>query len=515
VRLDLWAILLAAGIAVGTVAPPLAPMLVVASLVVAVAALSWRDLVPTEWRLMAILGPMFAAGGAAIALLHAATGDPLAELAAMEPGEVVLVGRIASPPEPSSFGYMADLRVEHLWYEGREILRGGGVEVFAGDLSVGVGDRVRVDGEISRPQIGDDGFDYARYLSTKRISALVEATSVMPVGEERGWIGEVHRRTDVALGYGLRPREAAVVRGMVLGDRSLMPENLETEFQRSGVTHVLAISGQHVAILAAVIYFALRLFVIPAGIRAGVTMGLIWAYILIAGAPPSAIRAGVVATFVLSAPLLGRQVSALHFMTTMLALVLAYNPELVYSTGFQLSVAAVFGILLLTNPLRSLIEHTLLRPLKKPQAQLSNLLSVSLAAQIATSPIVASTFDQVSIVGVITNLIAVPLSGPILILGLLGSLAGNILPWLAYPLNACNGFLVTILIQTARGASSLPFASVTTPGVPLLLVGMFYAGCVPPIVAERAFSSEHKSLWAALLLLWSALWLVLVSAGRL
>ena len=59
------------------------------------------------------------------------------------------------------------------------------------------------------------------------------------MGEGRGWIGRIHRRTDVALGYGLRPREAAVVRGMVLGDRSLMPEDLETAFQRSGVTHVL------------------------------------------------------------------------------------------------------------------------------------------------------------------------------------------------------------------------------------------------------------------------------------
>jgi competence protein ComEC len=116
---------------------------------------------------------------------------------------------------------------------------------------------------------------------------------------------------------------------------------------------------------------------------------------------------------------------------------------------------------------------------------------------------------------VFTNLIAVPLSGPILILGLLGSLAGNIYPLLAHPLNACNGFLVTILIQTAQGAASLPFASVTTPGVPLLLVGLFYAGCIPPIVAGRIFSSEHNSLWAALLLLWSALWLVLVSAGRI
>jgi competence protein ComEC len=166
VRLDLWAILVAAGIAVGTIAPPLAPVLLVAGLIVAIGSLLWRDLVPAEWRLMAVLAPLFVAGGVTIALLHAATPDPLAELAAMEPGEVVLIGRIASPPEKSGFGYMADLRVEHLWYQGREVLRGGGVVVFAADLSIGVGDRVRVDGKISRPQFGEDGFDYSRYLGT-------------------------------------------------------------------------------------------------------------------------------------------------------------------------------------------------------------------------------------------------------------------------------------------------------------------------------------------------------------
>jgi competence protein ComEC len=164
VRLDLWAILVAAGIAAGTVAPLLAPALIVAGSIVSIGALLWRDLVLAEWRLMAVMASLFAAGGVTIAVLYAATPDPLAELAAMEPGEVVLVGWIASPPEKSGFGYMADVRVECLWYQGREVLRGGGVELFAGDLSIGVGDRVRVDGEISRPQIGDDGFDYGRYL---------------------------------------------------------------------------------------------------------------------------------------------------------------------------------------------------------------------------------------------------------------------------------------------------------------------------------------------------------------
>jgi competence protein ComEC len=199
----------------------------------------------------------------------------------------------------------------------------------------------------------------------------------------------------------------------------------------------------------------------------------------------------------------------------MLALVLAYNPQLVYNTGFQLSVAAVFGILLLANPLKSLIESTLLRPFIAPPGQLSNLISVSLAAQIATSPIVAATFDQVSLVGVLTNLVAVPLSGPILILGLLGSLAGNILPLLAYPLNACNGFLVTILIRVAQVSSALPFASVTTPGVTPLLVTLFYAGCIPPVLAERTFATPNRPLWTALLLLWTTVWLVMVASGSM
>ncbi len=264
--------------------------------------------------------------------------------------------------------------------------------------------------------------------------------------------------------------------------------------------------------LAAVIYFALRAFPLPATVRICATLILIWLYILVAGAPPSAIRAGVVATFVLAARLFGRQVSPLHFMTTMLAAVLAYNPLLVYNTGFQLSVAAVFGILLLRKPLKSLVEGTLLRPFKKP-GPISNLLSVSLAAQIATAPIVAASFDEVSVIGALTNLVAVPLSGPILTLGLLGSIFGNVAPVLAYPLNASNGFLVTILEWVARAASAFPFAAVTTPGITPPLVGLFYLGCAPAALSEVAFPGERRALWAAVLVLWAALWLALVGVG--
>ncbi len=78
------------------------------------------------------------------------------------------------------------------------------------------------------------------------------------------------------------------------------------------MTHVLAISGQHVAVLAAMIYFVLRLLAVPTLLRNPTVLALVWLYIVVAGAPPSAIRAGVVATFVLAAPLIGRQLSPFH-----------------------------------------------------------------------------------------------------------------------------------------------------------------------------------------------------------
>lgn len=68
----------------------------------------------------------------------------------------------------------------------------------------------------------------------------------------------------------------------------------------------MAISGQHVAVLAAMIYIVLRLFAVPRILRNPITLGLVWVHIFVAGAPPSAIRAGVVETFVLAAPIFGR-----------------------------------------------------------------------------------------------------------------------------------------------------------------------------------------------------------------
>ncbi len=88
-------------------------------------------------------------------------------------------------------------------------------------------------------------------------------------------------------------------------------------------------------------------------------------------------------------------------------------------------------------------------------------------------------------------------------------------PAVAYPLNASNGFLVTILEWVARTASAAPFAAVTTPGITPPLVGLFYLGCLPAALCEPALPEGRWPFWAAVLLLWTALWLALVGVGDL
>jgi competence protein ComEC len=510
VCLDAWAVAFVVGLVSTTVVPMFAPALVLVGIVLCAGAAIWRNLVPERWRLMVLISPLFLLAGVGAAALHSSSPDPLEEVAALSPGEVSVVGKLASPPEPGGMGYGADLGVDRLYYEGREIISGGKLRMQAPNLSVGVGDEVRVSGEISAPDPSGD-FDYGRYLETQGISGLLYAQSVEPVEGGGGWIGAIHERTDSALGYGLRPDESAIVRGMVIGDRSRISEETEEDFQRSGITHILAISGMHVAVLSAAVYFLLRSLAVPLMARNPATIALVWLYVIVAGAPPSAVRAAVVATLVLAAPLLGRQISPLHFLTTMLAFVLAYNPQLVYNVGFQLSVTAVFGILLLRKLFVKMFERTLLRPFRKPNEVLSNLLAVSLAAQISTAPIIAASFGLVSVVGLATNLVAVPLAGPILALGMMGSVLGNLVPLLAYPVNAANGFLVSIVEAVASAVASLPFAAVETGGVSLVLVAIFYAGAAPAALASSILPEERWTHVSVLLVMWTALWLTLAA----
>src|SRR6201992_4387861 len=157
--------------------------------------------------------------------------------------------------------------------------------------------------------------------------------------------GEIRERAEAGLGGGMPQREAALARGFVLGDEELDPATKE-DFIRAGLSHLMAVSGENVTLLALLAMPILAMFGVPLRERLLWTVGLIAVYVPLAGSGPSIQRAGVMGAVGLLATLAGRRASRLYGLGLALAITLAIDPKVAGQVGWQLSFAAVLGILL-------------------------------------------------------------------------------------------------------------------------------------------------------------------------
>src|SRR4051812_37248307 len=153
--------------------------------------------------------------------------------------------------------------------------------------------------------------------------------------------GEIRERADAALGRGMPPREAALARGFVLGeDEEIDAETVES-FRRAGLSHLLAVSGQNVALLALLAMPVLALLGMPLRTRLVWVLGLIAVYVPLTGAGPSIQRAGVMGALSVLATLRGRRTLRLYALTVAAIVTLTIDPGVAANVGWQLSFAAV------------------------------------------------------------------------------------------------------------------------------------------------------------------------------
>ena len=197
-------------------------------------------------------------------------------------------------------------------------------------------------------------------------------------------------------------------------------------WRRPAITHLTAVSGLNVALVAGgVLVLARR--VLGAQMAVAPTLVAVWLYAVLVGAPPSALRAAAMLTVGLAAQALGRLPDPAVGLALAVAALLAWEPSLAFDLGFQLSVAATAGLVLLTPSLDQAARR-LPRWLREP-------LTVTLAAQLATLPIIVTTFQSVSVASLPANLLAAPLVVPITWLGAALSVAapvpvlGEMLAW--------------------------------------------------------------------------------------
>jgi competence protein ComEC len=321
------------------------------------------------------------------------------------------------------------------------------------------------------------------YQRRRGAAAALDAVWIDRSGRRRGGIAgaldAVRRRAEHGLDRGLPPPEAALLRGMVLGQDERLSDAVREDFQRSGLAHILAVSGQNVMLLATLVLALGALTGLALRARLVLVLALIAVYVPLAGGAPSIQRAGVMGAAGLVAALAGRPSSRWYALGLAAAATLALNPLAAGEPGWQLSFAAVVALLAIGPPLREALSRRLPGPIADAAA-------ITVAATLGTAPLMAFHFDRVSLASLPANLLAAPAVAPGMWLGMLAAAAAQVAPPLAVPFDALAAPLLAYVEGVAHAAASAPLAVAPLRlGSPAALA-LAYAAGTAALLAIRA-----------------------------
>jgi competence protein ComEC len=435
---------------------------VLAALMLPLTIVNWRN-PPFRWWNVAIL--FLALGG-----LRYAFAPQTAPLAAFNGNSLTLQGRVIAAPDVRDTRTLLRVDVAQVMQGGKVHLTDGIALVEAPRaLTVTYGDTIEATGDLITP--GEyDTFSYADYLAQQNIFSILDQARVRVVTPGDGHplqatIIQLRHTAQDAINAAMPEPQAGLLVGILTGNERGISPPLDEDFQQVGASHIIAISGFNMVILAAVVIGLLRIVFNqrrwPPVIAALVVIGL---YTLFAGANAAVVRAALMSAMLFIAQALQRKTfvpTSLAFVALLMSL---HNPRVLWDVGFQLSFAAVMGLAFFATPigngLNALLERILPQSGRQLGALLQEPLVVTFAAQITVLPLTLLYFGNLTPYALLVNVLIIPAQAYILILGALGVLTF----WLA-PLSGVFFSMTFVLlswtIAIIRGFASLPGADAT------------------------------------------------------
>jgi len=422
---------------------------------------------------------------------------------------IVLVGQVSSGP---------DVRADQVLYQFRaqEVIRGGERYPVSGTVRLQVkdcnrvfsyGDILKVSGLLIRPDTpGNPGaFNYRTYLEREGIHVVLLARgedSLVKTGAGRinplvSAALAVKQKLAAAATHSLAPAQAAILNGIVFGSQGLIDQETRQAFSETGIVHILSVSGLHVGLVLGGLMGLLGLFRAPPACTAPLVTPVLLFYALMTGLNPAVLRATFMALLFVWAHHLGRDRDWPTTLALAALIILIWKPQQIFNPGFQLSFTATWGILYLgpllaaglARPLRGLSEsatrvavpglrgNPVQQGIPEKFVRVAALaLAVPLAAQLATVPLVAWYYNLFSPVSLLANLLAAPLVGLILLLGILAAILGLFWLPLAGVINASTGLFLDLFLSLVGMLQGLPGAVIYLPTPPVLLAAVWYGG---------------------------------------
>ena len=377
--------------------------------------------------------------------------------------KITLLGTVTGDPAGKPPSALYPLAVNLIDQSGTLIPVTGSVliEDFGGWPEYRIGDQIRAEGMLELPKNSED-FNYTHYLRLQGITMILKRAKITSAPTPNALRPTIHlRRTLQSTRLWFESRinrlfpepEAALITGLLTGERRGFSKRLLDDFAATGLTHLVAISGTNVTIIIGIL--GGLLFWLPLKWRFFPQIIAIILFTLFVGASASVVRAGVMGILGVLALQLGRiRDTRLAILWTAFFMTLFKPEQLWWDAGFQLSFAAVIGVTEIGPRLQRAFA-------KVPETLgLRDSLAATLAAQITTLPVSILTFGQVSLIAPLSNILAAPMVPIAMLLGFLGTMMSVV--W--FPLGQLVGFAgygaAEWITETARILAKVPYAVV-------------------------------------------------------
>ena len=264
------------------------------------------------------------------------------------------------------------------------------------------------------------------------------------------WMSDIREKTAEQILAYLGEEKGGVLCSMMLGDRAYMDEEVRENYQKSGIGHLLAISGLHVSFVGMGIYEILRHASFTRTFAAGGSCAVLILYAVLTGGSISAVRAAVMFLIRMGAEVTGREYDGLTAAGTAMLLMLSFNPLQLFDAGFLLSFGAVLGVYLILPFWQT-----------EGEAKWKRTIKMSLSVQLAVLPIMLYYYYEISPYSIFWNLLAVPLAGIVLACGFAGILTGTVVSgglWPARISYGISGLILGIYEEGSRIMLEIPGA---------------------------------------------------------
>ena len=344
-------------------------------------------------------------------------------------------------------------------------------------VKVSYGDEIFIEGTVERPEVftTDLGreFNYPGYLLARGVEYKISFASVETLSSGNGsdiiafLLAQKRRLIDGIESVLIEP-QAGLGEGLLLGVKQALGEELESAFRKTGIIHIVVLSGYNVMLVVAFVMFVLT-YVLPRRARFLFGIASIAAFALIVGLSATVVRASVMAGLLLIAQAYGRTYDILRALLLAGVVMIFINPFLLlYDIGFQFSFMATLGLVLIAPKFESMLAE------RFHKIGFKEFFVATVATQIAVLPLLLYYIGEVSLIAVVVNVLVLPVVAPAMLATFLAGVIALFSVTLATPFAFVAHGVLTYIISVATYFATIPFASVTVTSFTLPWVFLLY-----------------------------------------